>query len=247
MPHGGIIEFKAANIESGVDKRLPLPHSRYVKITISDEGHGVSRKILSKIFDPYFTTKSSGNGLGLATSYAIVKNHYGLIECESDVGHGTSFHIYLPAKEPKSQPRGERSASKSKDATSYRILVLDDEPQVRNGIGIMLKHLGHKVELADKGSKAVAAYREGLENGQRFDLVILDLTIPGGMGATDVLNAIREMDGEARAVVASGYSYKPELQDFEKYGFVDRMQKPFRMNDLSEMLERHLSAPEGSL
>ncbi|MFH1147603.1 MAG: response regulator [Pseudomonadota bacterium] len=235
MPGGGTIEVTAANSVVRPEDNLPLKDGPYVKISVEDHGTGISREHLSRVFDPYFTTKQEGSGLGLTVSYAIVKNHNGFIDVESDVGVGTTFHVFLPASVQEIEERivterGEIVRGKGK------ILVMEDEELVRVVIGHMLAHLGYSVEYAGDGKQAIEQYLHAKSQGNPFDAVIMDLTIPGGMGGREAIRRLRDLDSEVKAVVSSGYSNDPIMSDYENYGFKAVIAKPYRIEDLSRVL-----------
>jgi PAS domain S-box-containing protein len=237
MPEGGTIEIRCDN--SIVDARsgLPLRPGDYVRITIQDHGIGISREHLPKIFDPYFTTKQKGSGLGLATSYSIVKKHGGHIIAESMLGVGTTFTFYLPATK---EAQARTTPDERIPLGTGRILIMDDEEEVRITTGEILKRLGYTIELTDDGARAIECYREALAGGRPFDAVIMDLTVPGGMGGKDVVLKLREMDPEVNAIVSSGYSNDPIMADFRKYGFKGMVTKPYRIRDLGVTLHEVL-------
>lgn len=236
MPEGGVITITAENFHSGPSPELPLKENeRYVKIVIKDEGIGMSSLILEKVFEPYFSTKETGNGLGLAICHSIIAKHDGHITVDSTVGEGSVFCLYLPATEGEVVHSSEAVDFK-KSLSSARVLVMDDEEMLRKVAGQMLVALGHKVSVAENGEEAISCYRQALKCGERFDLVIMDLTIPGGMGGLDAVQEILRLDPEARVVVSSGYSNDPAMANFKDYGFAAAMVKPFRLKDLSRVL-----------
>jgi len=197
MPTGGTITITAENMVLRKNRGLPLPPGKYLKISVTDQGIGIPPAYLPKIFDPYFSTKQKGSGLGLATAYSIVKNHDGYMTVESTLGKGTTFFLYLPASAQKVKPApvGEPIfPCKGRG----KILVMDDDTGVRQVAGKILKHLGYEVDFAPDGAEAIEKYRESLGAGQPFDLVIMDLTIPGGMGGQETLQALLEIDPQTR-------------------------------------------------
>jgi two-component system cell cycle sensor histidine kinase/response regulator CckA len=236
MPEGGIIEIRFENIINAGDSVLPLKRGEYVKISIKDNGMGIAKEHLPRIFDPYFTTKQKGSGLGLATAYSVIKRHGGHISVESDVGTGTTFHIYLPATREKSAlcTTQEKIPLHGKG----NILVMDDKEVVREGAKRMLGGMGYDVVFASDGTEAIAMYKEALQSGKHFDAVILDLTVPGGMGGKEAVKKLLEMDPNAKAIVSSGYSNDPVMSEFKKYGFMGLLEKPYRMQELRETLSR---------
>ena len=239
MPEGGDITISAENCVIGEDDWTSLNRGRYIKISIKDQGIGIPENNLSKIFDPYFTTKAKGSGLGLATSYSIIKRHGGLLSAESELSVGTTFNVYLPATNMEID---ETTVNFSE--SSYlrgNILVMDDEEAINKVVSKMLTQIGHKVECVLNGSKAIAKYKEALENGSPFDVVILDLTIRGGMGGKETIKYLLEIDSEVKAIVSSGYSNDPMIADFKKFGFKNVVSKPYKIEDLKEALQNVLS------
>lgn len=236
MPEGGVIKIIAENIIVGAGRDSTLAEGKYVKITFSDQGIGISPKHLEKIFDPYFTTKYKGSGLGLATAYAILKNHSGHLQVTSQIGVGTTFHIYLPAigAEALADKPGKPAPAKGQG----RILVMDDEPMVRNVLDGMLGLLGYEADFASDGSQAIEIFAEAKETGRAFAAVILDLTVPGAMGGQEAIKELLKIDPQVKTIVSSGYSDDPVMADFKKYGFCEVIAKPYRVVDLSKVLQR---------
>jgi len=236
MPEGGIIKVKAENISIGAEHNLPVKAGKYVKITVKDEGTGIAEKYLPQIFDPYFTTKQKGSGLGLTTAYSIIRGHNGYISVESELGVGTSFYIYLPASEK--EPLKQKEKAKELFVGKGKVLLMDDEEAVREVVGEMLKMIGYEVEFAKEGAEAVEFYKKAKESAEPFDAVILDLTVPGGMGGKDAIQKLLEIDPGVKAIVSSGYSNDPIMSDFKKYGFRGVVAKPYKIGELSEELHR---------
>jgi PAS domain S-box-containing protein len=240
MPGGGTINILAENIIHGPADRPSLKDGKYVKLSIKDQGAGIPPENLSKIFDPYFSTKEMGSqkgmGLGLAISHSIIKKHGGFIVAESIVGNGSTFHIYLPVSSKEFLPAKE--VVKKPRLGKVRILVMDDEQVVRYISGEFLKHLGYEVELAEDGAEAVARYKKAQESQQPFDIVILDLIVPGGMGGKEVLEKLLEISPNVQAIVSSGYSNDPIFSDFKRYGFKGVIAKPFDLEGLGESVSK---------
>jgi PAS domain S-box-containing protein len=235
MPGGGVIKVKAENCLVDSVPELPLAPGRYVKISIKDEGIGIWKDNLPKIFDPYFTTKEKGSGLGLATVYSILKKHDGHITVESEPGSGTTFHIFIPALHECTVPAPE--VVKSAAVTGKgRILVLDDEEVVQQVAGEMLEHLGYEVQFAGDGLKALEMYEKAKQSSKSFDVVLMDLTIPGGMGGEEAIRHLLRIDPHVKAVVSSGYSNDPIMAAYARHGFRGVVSKPYRIEDLSEVL-----------
>ena len=238
MPEGGTVTVRAENVTIRVEDSIPLREGNYIKISISDSGVGIPGEFLHKIFDPYFTTKQDGYGLGLTTAYSIIKKHDGHITVESEPGVGTTFHIYLPASPTKKvhrpTPSGKPITGKGK------ILLMEDEKKVSDIVIEMLSHLGYEARLARNGKEAVDLYRKEMLSEKPFDVVMLDLTIPGGEGGKEVIKKLREMDPDVKAIVSSGYSNDPIMGRFREYGFKDVIAKPYTLTELSRTLHRVL-------
>ena len=236
MPSGGTLNISASNEFVKRLGALPLPKGSYVRIDIKDEGIGMSKETLAKIFEPYYTTKQKGSGLGLATTYSIIRNHHGYITAESTPTVGTTFHIYLPASK-KRMPRKEKEAAVPPALLGKgRILVMDDEEIIRQLLDDELTSVGYEVELTVDGAEAIEHYRKARESGQPFDAVILDLTIPGGMGGKEAINKLLEIDPNVKAIVSSGYSTDPIMSDFKDYGFSGVVAKPYKVEQLEKTL-----------
>ena len=236
MPGGGIIKITAENILVKADSNLPVPPGKYVKFAIADQGVGIPPQYLDKIFDPYFSTKQKGSGLGLATAYSIIKNHSGHIQVESRMGVGTTFSIYLPATD-KGVPAAAPETPKP-IRWQGKVLVMDDEEMVREVLGRMLSRLGYEVDFAGDGSQAIDKFVGARADGRPFAAVILDLTIPGGMGGKETLEKLLRIDPQIKAIVSSGYSDNQVMADFQKYGFRAVLAKPYRLGELSKILQR---------
>lgn len=232
MPQGGIIEVRCENTTIGEGIELPVAQGKYARVSVRDRGIGIQKEHLQKIFDPYFTTKQKGSGLGLATAYSIVKNHDGFIMVESQPAEGTIFHVYLPASQK--EPSAEQQEVTRSYAGKGRVLVMDDEELLRAVATEMLRHLGYTVEVAIDGHEAIRKYEAARESRDPFDVVILDLTVPGGMGGKETIQRLREIDPHVKAIVSSGYSQDPVLSDFEKHGFDGVVPKPYKIAGLSE-------------
>lgn len=240
MEDGAVIDITCANIDSRGEKHLDrLPSGPYVRITIADSGAGMPAEILPQIFDPYFSTKSEGHGLGLAICYSIVHKHNGLIAVESSPGTGAAFFIYLPAQ-PGESAGSAAAGSESVEAVSQplRILVMDDDQMIREVVGAMLDLLGHQVFFAQDGAEAVKKFQEAEETGAPMDLILMDLVIPGGMGGKEAVREILRIRPEAKAIVSSGYSNDPVLANFREYGFSAAIPKPYQLKELARILNK---------
>jgi signal transduction histidine kinase/CheY-like chemotaxis protein len=231
MPEGGIIEVRAENAESS-------DTGPSVQISVRDYGCGIPHDVLPRIFDPYFTTKRGGNGLGLATAYAIVAKHGGQISVKSKPGQGSTFLIELPAS--LEGPAAEAPTPKQTYRGRERILVMDDEAAVRNLLNAVLSRLGYDVQTAGDGAEAIALYEEAQAADRRFEAVLLDLTVSGGMGGIEAAIKLKEMDPAAKLIVSSGYSDAPVMSDFALYGFDGVIPKPWTATEVSEVLQRVL-------
>jgi len=244
MERGGECLIEAKNVSKEEGERLIHSHQlvpsqdhsqdRWIRITVQDQGIGISKENLVKIFDPYFTTKSTGSGLGLATSYSIIRNHGGVLWAESEVGVGSRFSFLLPALSPgKVAPPPIEKVIKFGHG---HILIMDDEEQIRKVLGEMVQTCGYSFQTVPNGVQALDMFRQAQNDGEPFSAVILDLTIPGGLGGKEVVKEMLSLDPHLRAIVASGYSNDPVLANYEDYGFKGRMAKPFNLVDLSIVL-----------
>ncbi len=240
MPEGGTITISCANLKSlAGEEPATTADGPHVRVTIQDTGCGIPADILDRIYEPYFTTKESGNGLGLAIAHSIVTRHGGQLTVESTPGVGTTFHVYLPAA-PTVVMASNTPAATGRAARGRRILVMDDEALVRKVTAALLTDLGHTVVTARDGAEAIRLFEENLASGTPFDLVIMDLTVPGGMGGKQAADEILARAPKAKLVVASGYSTDPVLAEPEKYGFQAALVKPYLLTDLEEVLARLL-------
>ena len=239
MPSGGLIEVTATNaVESTkrFEHALPVSPGSYVRISITDTGIGIPAENVGSIFDPYFSTKQKGSGLGLATSHSIVKNHGGFVAVDSRLGRGTTMHVNLPASTVAAVADAPDWPAVSQPGRSGRILLMDDEPAVRTVAAQMLTYLGHEVVVTDNGTTAVEQYRRALEHGQPFDAVMLDLMVPGAMGGREAIEELTEIDPEINAIVVSGYTQDSMLTDYRDYGFKAVIAKPFTLQELNTAL-----------
>jgi PAS domain S-box-containing protein len=240
MPQGGTISISARNIEVGRAAFTALGEGRYVVIAVRDHGHGIPPENLSRIFEPYFTTKDTGSGLGLATTYSIVKKHDGMIDVESSVGGGTTFTVYLPASLAAAVHTGLPAEPLPRREISGRILVMDDDALVLETAGVLLEMLGYQADFASDGDEALEKYREALRSGASYSAVIMDLTIPGGKGGRSTIRHLLEIDPLAKAIVSSGYSTDAVMANYARHGFAGIVVKPYTIDDLDAELQRVL-------
>ena len=236
MPEGGMIRIDGENLIVDKGGEPPLKGGRYVKISITDQGIGIPEKHLHKIFDPFFSTKYKGSGLGLATCFSIVNKHDGHIFVDSKVGVGTTFSLLLPAS--KRIPRAKEKTKKELFQGKGKILLVDDEEIVRKATGKALTRMGYVVKFAEEGAEGIRIYKKAREAGKPFDAVIMDLTIPGGMGGREAIGKILEADPQAKVIVSSGYANNPVMSDFKKYGFSGVVKKPYRIHELGEAIRK---------
>jgi CheY-like chemotaxis protein len=238
MPQGGVIRIKLGNTVVDSGTAFDLSAGRYLKLSVTDTGSGIDPEHLSRIFDPYFTTKPTGTGLGLATVYSIVKKHSGRIEVRSKMGAGTTFEIWLPAalKPPSESPLVEQKLVPQ----GGRVLVMDDEEAIRRSATALLQRIGMEVVAVDDGDEAVREFTRARAAARPFDLVILDLTVPGGMGGRETVEKLREVDPQVRALVSSGYSSDPVLAQYRVHGFLGMVPKPYDLTELSRAIQSAL-------
>jgi signal transduction histidine kinase/CheY-like chemotaxis protein len=247
MPNGGRVHIGAANDFVSNRHPAPLAPGPYLHVTVTDDGPGLPPEHLSRVFDPYFTTKSDGHGLGLATVHSILKRHRGHIDIESQLGVGTTFHFWLPAiAQPASAqpPRANLSASAAPDGFprfTGRALVMDDELTIRRILQHFLARLGFEPTAVADGAAAVAAFREAHARGEPPQLLFMDLTVPGGVGGREALQQILAIDPTARAIVISGYSADPVMAHHREHGFAGRLAKPFELAELVQVISEVLA------
>jgi PAS domain S-box-containing protein len=248
MPNGGTVAIQAENAvesESRSEHALRVEPGRYVRVSITDTGIGIPPQNLSRIFDPYFSTKHRGSGLGLATTYSIVKNHGGFVAVESQPGRGTTMRINMPATvvehavvEPVLTPAATRRRR--------RILVMDDEASVRTLAVNMLNFLGFQAEVVESGRVAIERFERALRKGRPFDAVMLDLVVPGGMGGKETMDQISRLAPEVKAVLVSGYAQETVVEEYREHGFGAVITKPFTLEELNTTL-RSILARDASL
>jgi signal transduction histidine kinase/ActR/RegA family two-component response regulator len=237
MPEGGFIHITTQN-EYINDGKLspPLKPGRYVSIIVKDEGVGINDKHLSKVFDPFYTTKNKGHGLGLTTTFSIINRHDGNISVASTFGEGTTFTIYLPAANNVSN-RSYSSKDKVDHKGRGKILIMDDEADMLKMARRMLGRMGYDTVFAKDGAEAINLYRNTFQSKEPFDLVILDLTVPGGMGGAKTIPELLKIDPKVKAVVSSGYYTDPVMANYEDYGFIGVVPKPYSIDQMAELLD----------
>ena len=244
MSGAGVLRVRAANMTLKAAEVGDLPAGDYVRITFEDTGRGIEKRHLERIFDPYFSLKPTGTGLGLAVTYSVVKRHQGLVRADSVVGQGTTLSLYLPRSGSRSVPLTGGPPMAIRESPTLgagrRILLMDDDPDVRATGAHLLRTLGYTVSEARSGEEALRLFEKAL-SGERFDGVILDLTVPGGMGGKECVRAMQARDPGVRAVVATGYYTDPIVAEFRAYGFAAAVQKPYRLDELSDTLAQILA------
>jgi len=237
MPRSGTIEIVAENVierEHRSEYALQCEPGPYVRISITDQGMGIPPENLASIFDPYFTTKQAGSGLGLATSHSIIKNHGGYFLVDSTLGRGTTMRVHLPASLDREIEESEGAIDRINGGG--RILVMDGDATIRALTVNMLEFLGYTSEVVSSGSAAVERYKRALDKGRRFDAVILDLVVPEGMGGKEAMAQLGVIDRKVNAILSSGYVEDSMSQDFHKLGFKAIIPKPFTIGELSKTL-----------
>lgn len=237
MPHGGTVRISARNVTLEAQTG-GLPAGRYIKVTVADRGSGIPDEIVTRIFDPYFTTKPLGSGLGLAISYSVIKRHGGILQLESASSEGATFAFYLPATTAEEQVPDARLPERVFHFNHQRILVMDDEAAIRDLTSQLLSTLGYEVTAVPDGLEAVRVYERALRRGEHFQAVILDATIRGGMGGLATIERLRSVDPNVTAIICSGYSDEAALSKFLTYGFRSALPKPFSRRELSDALQR---------
>ena len=243
MSQSGHFSIRVENADLHSQSNLPSPTmtpGNYVKISFEDQGAGITDQDLPNIFDPYFTTKPGASGLGLATAHSIIQQHQGHISVHSEIGKGTTITVYLPSSysystgssDPQVIPKGRG-----------RILVMDDEQSICRMVEDALTQFGYEVTVVHEGQAAIDVLSEALTSGRNFDAILLDLTIPGGMGGKEAIQHLRRLDPHVKAIVTSGYSDDPIMSDFQAYGFQGILVKPYKIIDLAKTLESLCSSP----
>lgn len=236
MPKGGDIEVRASNIVIATDNKFQITPGSYVRLSVEDHGVGIPEENLNKIFKMHFTTKKEGSGIGLSSCVYIIKEHGGTIHVESEVGVGTTFTVLLPSLEI-TDAEAVLVETPQLEGTGC-ILVMDDDSMVQQAVGDMLSIFGYEVEFANDGAAALQLYERAQKLGKPYKLVIMDLTIPGGMGGIETVRRLLELDPNVRTVVSSGHSNDPAMLQCKQYGFTAAIQKPYSLKDLQNMISR---------
>ncbi|MBN2134767.1 MAG: PAS domain S-box protein [Acidobacteria bacterium] len=244
MDKQGVITITIENCDKLPEKFLMPPNNHnWIKISIIDQGKGISKGDQEKIFDPFYTTKKTGSGLGLASTHTIIKNHNGFIDVESEPGEGATFHIYLPSS------GGKVKHSEKNDLIQplfrKKILLMDDEEMVRNTAFGLLRYLGYHVDICSNGDDAIKMYHEALKKEEAYHIVILDLTVPGGMGGKETMEKILSIHPEAIGIATSGYSNDPVMSHYRKYGFKNVISKPYNLEQLNKLLNETILSIAG--
>jgi two-component system, cell cycle sensor histidine kinase and response regulator CckA len=241
MPGGGEVRIHLLNTIVGSEMGPALEPGAYVLLEVSDDGPGIDPAHLPHIFDPYFTTKASGDGLGLATVHSIVMRHGGLVTVDSEPRRGATFRLWLPAAAETPTETAPAATAQTappvRIARRARVLFMDDEPQIRQTGAELLSRLGYEVSTAADGTEAVRLYGEAKAAAHAFDVVVLDLTVLGGMGGRDAMTELRKLDPDVRAVVSSGYSNDAVLAEYRSHGFAGMVSKPYEITDLSHTID----------
>jgi PAS domain S-box-containing protein len=250
MPNGGTLRVSCDNFTYRSDTEPSVPDllpGDYIRIAIRDEGMGIPENCLKRIFDPYFTTKPKGNGLGLATTYSIIKNHNGLICVDSQVHYGSTFTLYLPASRHQEMPIEPPRQLNQVISGTGRILIVDDEEAIRALVEFTLERLGYQVTQAESALEGVEIYRQKLDAGERFDAVILDLTLPGGMGGKEALKKLIEIDPTVNAIVSSGYAMDATMSRYQDFGFRGVIAKPYEAAELGKIVHEVIASSHVNL
>ena len=240
MPDGGTVRIASSNERVAAGANPALAEGDYIRITVTDNGSGIPAEHVGKIFDPYFTTRVQGHGLGLATVFSIIRKHQGHIEVSSVVGRGTVFTLWLPAA-PLSQAAPARGAAAAGVEKGKRVLFMDDEEAILKMADRLMSRLGLEFSSALDGREAIERFRAAKDTGKPFDLVVMDLTIPGGMGGKEAISVLRQIDPGVRAIVSSGYSSDLIMSDFRKHGFRGMVAKPYDIAELASVIRAVLN------
>jgi CheY-like chemotaxis protein len=245
MPHGGVVAVRGENVvelQRRSEHGLNVEAGAYIRITAIDHGIGIPREHLPRIFDPYFSTKQRGSGLGLATVFSIVKNHGGFVAVTSELGRGTAITVHFPASRTVARQAAPVAALSARRGRP-RVLVMDDEASIRTATANMLEFLGYDTEVVDSGTVAVERFKRAREAGCPFDAVLLDLEVPGALGGREAIAHLTGLDPEVRAIVVSGYAQESVMSSYREYGFAAAMAKPYTLQDLQATLETVIATP----
>lgn len=234
MPRGGIITIKAENVRVTLDDHIPVKFGKYILLSIADEGHGIPPEIISKIFDPYFTTKETGSGLGLSVSFSVLKNHGGHIVAESEEGKGCVIKIYVPASSLK-QFSCINIENSDEMPEHLNIMIIDDDEAIGKVTIELLRILGHAVYYFSNSDEAIEFYNEFTKNGEGMDVAIIDLTLPGKLSSEEILKELKSI-GNVRGIISSGYVNSQIITDFRSFGFSSSIKKPFTIDELKRCL-----------
>lgn len=241
MPTGqGQIWLSASNTALTEGQVAPLPAGNYVQIEVQDNGGGIKPEHVAKIFEPFFTTKKTGTGLGLATVLSIVKRHGGQMGVDSEIGRGTVFTVFLPVADQPEEAMARTPPTFNYATQTGRILFMDDDEQIRMLTKSMIESLEYKCDLANNGEEAIQLYKRYLNIGRPYDIVIMDLTIIGGLGGEQTFKVLRDLHPEVRAVIASGYDNDEMRRQFLDMGFYGYLTKPYRVGELGRIIRKVL-------
>jgi PAS domain S-box-containing protein len=240
MPNGGSIKVAIKNYNNEANNIPLLKHGNYIKITFEDTGYGISKENLPKIFDPFFSTKVDGKGLGLASVYSIVKKHDGIIQVDSKIKKGTKFTLYFPKTKDKNAQSADMANYKDIVRGKGRILIMDDELDIQNILRKSLQYLGYESDFTLNGVEAIKKYKKAMKRNEKYDCVLLDLTVPGNIGGKETIRELKKIDPDVNAIVMSGYSNDQIIGEYEKYGFKGAIIKPFKIEEISEELDKVL-------
>jgi len=236
MPGGGTLRVRAENLIVDEAEYPTLKGGRHIRISIEDRGNGIPQELLRRIFEPFFSTKERGRGLGLATTFRIIDRHGGHVRVESQAGVGSTFQILLPASDSPPPAEG-MEGDEGPVAGEGRILLIDDDPSILESTGELLNRLGYEVQFAADGQEGIDCYHRARQAGKPFHAVIMDLTIPGGMGGKEAIEPLKKIDPEAKVIVSSGYCEDPVMSSFREFGFSGVAPKPYRVEALAEILK----------
>lgn len=234
MQRGGKITISASNYCAEENNEELFKPGTYVKITVRDEGSGIPKELIEKVFDPYFTTKKSGSGLGLATSYSVISKHNGYLKLDSTIGVGSIFTIYLPALDKV--PESQKKTSDAVIMGSGNILVMDDESMIRQVLKTMLQFIGYNCNTAEDGKETIELYKAAMIAQSPYDAVVIDLTVPGGMGALETIKELHKLDLNVKAIVSTGYANDTIISNYQEFGFKGYILKPFKVDELSRLI-----------